>query len=246
MKKNLPVRTAIVGLAVMFSAPGVTNAAGPDNASMLIGGVQGSSSSSYTYIGVIAPFEGSRVGEGWFTQGMASWLTYGYESTSLDGRSVDVKGTAPGIEGGIGYSYRADDFSATSTGLLGYRHIRLHPTPVSDSPQGGIVTFTPQLQLSYSLSKKVSAEVLASHTFGQGSQFVRARVDSTVGDGSWRAGVESIYLRGSEYRITQKGVFATKSLPSGISLTLDVGAAHNTAKEISIYAGISISKAFEN
>jgi hypothetical protein len=50
-------------------------------APLFIGGVQASSLGGYGYAGVIKPFAGARLGEGWFHRSVASVLTYRYDAT---------------------------------------------------------------------------------------------------------------------------------------------------------------------
>lgn len=234
---------AIAGIALL-GTNGSAGAETADNAPLLILGVQGSSASSYSYAGVIKPMAGATLGQGWFSQVMASWLTYRYQSTDQNNASVEVHGTAPAIEAGVGYGWKTDQLSTTLSGMAGYRHIRRSPDVGSGSPQGGVATFTPQLQMSYSLSKSTRAELATSYTFGEKNFFSRVRAHTALNESGLRAGVEAAYLRGPDYRSQQGGLFVTTSVAPGIGLILDVGIARDQNAKKSFYAGISLARSF--
>ena len=71
---------------------------------LIIAGIQGSSQSSYSYLGLIQPLEKSTLGKGWYRKILISHLTYRYLQTNPN-TGININATAPGIEGGFGHAW---------------------------------------------------------------------------------------------------------------------------------------------
>lgn len=210
---------------------------------LIIGGTQHASNSSYTYLGVINPIWGGKVGQGWFNNTIASWLTYDYTG-SLNGRSVGVEAKAPGIESGLGYAWSGPKYALSMSTTLGLRDIGLSPKlPNDDGPEGKTFSFSPQIQVRYQLFPKLDADLISSYAFGPDSSFNRLRFGWTDLPG-WRIGVEGIVQHGQTYHIEQQGIFLTKYLSNGLALEISAGRSRPRDDDSSPYFGISFAKMF--
>ena len=61
---------------------------------LIIAGIQGSSQSSYSYLGLIQPLEKSTLGKGWYRKILISHLTYRYLQTNPN-TGITIHATAP-------------------------------------------------------------------------------------------------------------------------------------------------------
>ena len=69
--------------------------------SVVFSGAEGSSNSSYAYLGTVIPMEGEQLGRGWYRKAVISMIRYRFQSTER-GAAEDVNGRTTGIEGGFG------------------------------------------------------------------------------------------------------------------------------------------------
>jgi len=211
--------------------------------SLVIGGSQHSSNSSYSYLGLITPIWGGKIGDGWFNNTIASWLTYDYNG-SQNGSTVHVKAKAPGIETGLGYAWSGPKYALSFSTTLGFRDIGLNPKLANDDgPEGGTFAVSPQIQARYELLPKLDTDLISSYSFGPDSSFNRLRLGWT-GIPGWRIGIEEVLQRGQTYQNEQQGIFITKYLSNGISLELSGGTSKPRDDKSSPYIGISFAKMF--
>lgn len=213
-----------------------------DQTSLFIGGSQVSELNSFTYVGVLQPLSGGKIGDGWFRKVIASWLTYEYD-TFANNQDVTAKARAPGIEAGMGYSWAGERYAVSLALSGGYRYIRLKPNLPDEDPQGDVFTLTPDVQARYKFSEYVDTDILSSYAFGQQASFNRIRLGLHP-DPKWRVGLETFFQKGRNYSSKQLGVFVSSYLSNGMSYELSGGMLRNGDGVDSPYLGIGVAKFF--
>ncbi len=209
---------------------------------LMIAGIQGSSQSSYSYVGLIQPLEKSALGKGWYRKFMFSHLTYRYLQTNPN-TGATIHATAPGLEGGFGHAWSGSRWSFDLSATVGYRHISLSPTSPATDDKGSIFTLNPQIQARYQFTEKLDADLLANHSLGQGSTYARERLGWRLASGT-RIGPELIQVNGKTYHNTQMGLFASMPLANSWTVELNAGRSHSQTLGNATYAGIGIAKVF--
>ncbi len=131
------------------------------------------------------------------------------------------------------------DLSAT----LGYRHIDISPFVPAGDRTGNVFTLNPQIHASRQLNSSIDAELLANYAIGLESSFTRARLGWKPVIG-WRTGLEGIWQQGKNYRVTQQGMFLSKTLASGMTLEINAGQAKPESDRASAYIGLTIASTY--
>lgn len=209
---------------------------------LIIAGIQGSSQSSYSYVGLIQPLEKSELGKGWYRKFLFSHLTYRYLQTNPN-TGTTIHATAPGLEGGFGHVWSGSRWSVDLSATVGYRNISLSPISPASDDKGSIFTLNPQIQARYQFSEKLDADLLANHSLGQGSTYARERLGWRLTSGT-RIGPELIQVNGKTYHNTQMGLFASMPLANNWTLELNAGRSHSQTLGDATYGGIGIAKVF--
>jgi hypothetical protein len=213
-----------------------------NNNNLVIAGLQASSKSTYAFSTAIVPFGDAKLGQGWYQKAGLSWLTYRYDGT-LNSDTREVSAKAPGIEAGIGHMWNNEDSRLDLSATLGYRHIEISPfTPAGDR-DGNVFILNPQIQASRQFNSSIDAELLANYAIGLGSSFTRMRLGWKPVAG-WRTGLEGIWQEGKNYRITQQGLFLSKTLASGVTLEINAGQAKPQNDSASAYIGLSFASTY--
>ncbi|MBD3635581.1 MAG: cellulose biosynthesis protein BcsS, partial [Methylophaga sp.] len=213
-----------------------------DNSPLVIGGSQHAKDSDYSYLGVIQPLPGEKLGEGWFWQAIGSWLSYEYDLT-VNGQPDELKANAPGIESGMGYAWSSGPWRASLSLSLGYRHYRLSPDVAGEEPEGSTLSLTPKLQLSYLVSEQFELSMLNNWSLGPQSVFNRFRAGYRP-HWRWQVGPELYYQEGKNYRIKQAGLFVSRIMEGGVSLELNAGISESQDQSGDPYLGLALSKLF--
>lgn len=207
-----------------------------------IAGIQGSSLSSYSYIGLIQPLEKSELGKGWYKKILISHLTYRYKQTQPN-TGAEINATAPGIEAGFGHVWTGTRWTADLSATLGYRHISLSPVSPAGDDAGSVITLNPQIQYRYQFTEKFDADLLVNHAIGQGSTYARERLGWRVMSGT-RIGPELIQVDGKTYHNTQTGLFASVPLAHSWTLEFNAGRSHSQTLGNATYGGVGLAKVF--
>ncbi|WP_194725063.1 cellulose biosynthesis protein BcsS [Noviherbaspirillum malthae] len=237
MRKHVLVSLAAT-VALAFSLA----ASAQELTGVAIGGVQYSPDSSYTYAGMLKSFPGGRLGEGWYSKVIASWLTYRYD-TNISGTDYEIRARAPGIEGGVGYGWKRDRYTLSLSGSIGLRHITVKPIVPDNEETGNVWTFNPQLQGTFALTPKIEAGTLASYAFGQKSAYAQARL-AWKPSGTWFVGLQEIYLKGRNYRINQHGIVVGRPLANGYTLEISGGRSRPRDSDSTGYIAFGLSRVF--
>lgn len=227
-------------LGAVVCAGSLSVAAQAEN--VVFSGAEGSSNSSYAYLGTVMPMEGETLGRGWYRKAVVNMIRYRFSSTER-GPAEDIYGKVPGIEGGVGHAWqfgaRTLDLSAT----VGYRNIRLSPFEPKDEKTGNVITLNPQLMAYTPLVGRFDADLLANYSFGIGSSFARLRTGFRPADG-WRTGIETKRLKGDTYETHTAGAFI--AIPLSDKFTLDITAGKEKPRDDPsvTYGGIAFSAVF--
>jgi hypothetical protein len=244
MKKNtnkqitFATLTLLPLLSLLASLPCEAQA----NNNLVIAGVQTSAKSTYAFSMAIVPFGDSRLGQGWYQKAGVSWLTYRYDGT-LNSNTREVSAKAPGIEAGIGHMWSNEGSRLDLSATLGYRHIDITPFVPAGDRDGNVITLNPQIQASRQLSSGIDADLLANYAIGLGSSYTRARLGWKPVAG-WRTGLEGIWQEGKNYRITQQGLFLSRTLASGMTLEINAGQARPQNDSASAYIGLTFASTY--
>ena len=236
------VAAAVVALGSIGTACAAAGDAPADAPGMLmIGGVQGSSVNSYAYVGLIRPMRGATPGHGFFWRGVASWLTYRYDTRPAGAAAdIEVKASAPGIDGGAGWAWDDGSFSGDVSLAAGVRHTSLSPD-VEPGRRPTRLTVTPQLALRYRFSGRIDADAIGAVSSGTRDSFARARLGAEPISG-WRAGVEAVVASGPNYRNVNRGLFAGTGVARGWWIEVNAGrTTPQGGQPPSTYAGVSVS-----
>lgn len=232
---------AAASLALLLAAGGAACAADAVSPTLLIGGGQASANSGYTYLGAIRPWRGANLGEGWFTRGVASWVSYRY-GTVVAGNTVDVRANAPGLEGGIGYAWGAGSaFTGDASLALGARTTQVTPDVPTEGPKGTRATLTPQVFVRYDVTSFINAEMRASYSLGTRDRFAKLRLGWHPAP-PWRVGVEMVSAAGTTYRDVQRGVFAGAPVAPGWWVDVNAGSSRAREGKQGAYLGVSTSR----
>lgn len=212
------------------------------NNNLVIAGLQTSSKSTYAYSMAIVPLGDARLGQGWYQKAGLSWLTYRYDGT-LNGNTQEVSATAPGIEAGIGHMWNYESSRLDLSATLGYRHIGIAPFIPAGDRSGNVFTLNPQIQASRQLSSRIDVDLLANYAIGLDSSFTRTRLGWKPESG-WRTGLEGIWQEGRNYRISQHGLFLSKTLASGMTVEINAGQAKLENESASAYVGLTFASTY--
>ena len=212
------------------------------NNNLVIAGVQTSEKSTYAFSMAIVPFGDARLGQGWYQKAGVSWLTYRYDGT-INSNTREVSAKAPGLEAGIGHMWSNEGSRLDLSATLGYRHIDITPFVPAGDRDGNVITLNPHIQASRQLSSGIDADLLANYAIGLGSSYTRARLGWKPVAG-WRTGLEGIWQEGKNYRITQQGLFLSRTLASGMTLEINAGQAKAQNYSASAYIGLTFASTY--
>jgi hypothetical protein len=233
----LPLTTR---LSVVICLGAVSPTVPADN--VVFSGAEGSSNSSYGYLGTVMPMEGETLGRGWYRKVVFSTIRYRFSSTQR-GPSEDIHGTVHGIEGGVGHAWQFGPRSLDVSATVGYRNIRLNPFEPRDEKTGSVVTLNPQLMAYTPLVGGFDADLIANYALGLGSSFARLRAGFRPAE-RWRTGIETKRLSGDNYETRAAGVFIAIPLSSKFTLDFTAGKEKPRDEPSVSYGGIAFSAVF--
>lgn len=210
--------------------------------SLYHGGLNYAHGMTYTYAEKLTPLAGETLGRGWYSKFRLSWLRYHYDVTQILA-DVKVRANRPGLDAGMGYAWRGEAFKLDLSAFAGYRYVDLSPTVPTDDKTGGMLTLTPQVQASLRLHPVLDADLIAYHTIGLHSNFVRTRLGWRANP-TWRIGVESSQQNGDNYRKHQLGLFTAMPLSQGMSIDLQAGRVESRGARDTMYMGVGVSRVY--
>ena len=209
---------------------------------VVFGGAQAGPRNDFAYLGMIQPLPGTQLGNGAYGKAMLSWLDYRYDSDEA-GPLTEVRSRGPGIEFGAGYAWRYGRGTVDLSATAGYRDLRVAPFVPRRQEVGSVLTLNPQLSASIQLNDRVSADLIANHAIGLGSSWARTRLGMQP-SGSWRAGMEAIFLHGRNYQTRQHGVFISVPLDARRSLEFSIGRSEPRGEATGTYLAAGVAFTF--
>jgi hypothetical protein len=210
--------------------------------SVIFSGVEGSSLTTHSYLGLIMPTEGKQLGNDWYRKFVASSTSYGYQNSER-GTTVNIDGRSNGIDAGMGRTWRFENGSVDLSATVGYRDVKLTPYAPTNDRAGNLFTFNPQLMLSRQLSSRFDTDLLANYSTGTSSSFVRARIGMRPTE-RYRLGIEGKWLNGRNYGVKKQGLFVAFKVSERLILELNGGREEPEDRNSTTYAGIALSTNF--
>lgn len=186
-----------------------------DTGSLGLIGTQFTSSGTSSYIGLIQPVAGGRIGRGWFVRPWLSYNTYHYK-----GSPGVVHGRAPGFALGLGYAWSYQSSYISGSLAPGAQDTRLAPSDPNNPNHGlqGLVRI--QLQYGHNFNENWSSAIIANYDIGPSEYWSRLRVGYTP-HGRIIVGPSLVYQGGPAYRGHQLGLYVdwhtTSRLTVGVS-----------------------------
>lgn len=210
--------------------------------SVIFSGVEASSLTTHSYLGLIMPTEGKQLGNDWYRKFVASSTSYGYQNSER-GTTVNIDGRSNGIDAGMGRTWRFENGSVDLSATVGYRDVKLTPYAPTNDRAGNLFTFNPQLMLSRQLSSRFDTDLLANYSTGTSSSFVRARIGMRPTE-RYRLGIEGKWLNGRNYGVKKQGLFVAFKVSERLILELNGGREEPEDRNSTTYAGIALSTNF--
>ena len=143
--------------------------AGADGKLALAGAEYGGDN-AYYYAGLLVPFTGSDLGNGFVQRYWVDWLRYEYD----DGNQT-VTAKAPGAAVALGYSRSVEPGSIGVYAGPVYRNTSLSPDDRDSDVRGGQWGMNLSLQGERKLDERWRANGIASYTTGTASYWTRGR-----------------------------------------------------------------------
>ena len=210
--------------------------------SIIFSGIEGSSSTSHGYLGLIMPLTKKQLSDGLYKKFVISSTGYGYHNDER-GSQVFIDGRSNGIDAGLGRTWRSGSATADMSATIGYRDVKLSPYAPASDKSGNLLTFNPQLMLCSALSSGIDTDLLATYATGTASSFVRARIGMRQQE-SYRVGIERKWLNGRNYTVGKTGLFIAFKISPSVHLELNAGREDPEGKRSVAYGGIAISTSF--
>jgi hypothetical protein len=207
---------------------------------LALGGAEyGDDNASYYYAGLLVPFPGSDLGNGFVQRYWLDWLRYEYESGDRT-----IRATAPGASVALGYG-RAATAGAWSI-YLGpvWRNTDLSPDDRGSDVRGAQWGMNVSLQGDRRISDNWRANGIASFTSGTASYWTRGRLTRKLSSGP-AAGLEVVLHGNDDYSAWQAGaVVLDIRLTPQASLGLKGGARKTSGADTGAYLGIELARSF--
>ena len=205
----------------------------------LVGAEYGEGNANYYYAGLLVPFPGSDLGNGFVQRYWLDWLQYEYDNGV---RTIRAK--APGASVALGYGKTVAEGSWSIYMGPVWRDTDLSPDDPGSDIQGSQWGANFSLQVDRRLGDDWRASGIASFTTGTDSYWTRGRLTRKLLSGR-AVGVEAVFHGNADYATWLAGVLMLDiRLSPGASLGLKGGARKNEGEDIGAYVGIELAKSF--
>ncbi len=206
---------------------------------LLLTGADYGGDNAYYYAGLLVPFSGSDLGNGFVQRYWLDWVSYEYETWNRT-----IKAQAPGASVAVGYG------KTTERGAwrlyLGpvWRDTDLSPDDPDSDIQGTQWGANISLQGNRSITEDWRASGIVSFTTGTESYWTRGRLSRRLASGH-SAGIEAVFHGNDDYSAWQTGLLLQDFQPAPqTSLGLKFGARKTRGEDIGGYVGIELSRAY--
>ena len=202
-------------------------------------GAEYGDNNAYYYAGLLVPFTGSDLGNGFVQRYWLDWLQYEY-----DNGTRTIRARAPGASVALGYGKANTEGSWSIYMGPVWRDTDLSPDDPGSDVRGSQWGANISLQGDHRLGKNWRTNGIASFTTGTDSYWTRGRLTRKLLSGH-AVGVEAVFHGNADYATWQAGVVMLDiRLASGTSLGFKGGAKKNDGEDISAYLGIELAKSF--
>lgn len=194
---------------------------------------------AYYYVGLLVPFPGSNLGNGFVQRYWVDWLQYEYESSNQT-----IKAEALGASVALGYG-KAAAKGAWSV-YLGpvWRDTSLSPDDRGSDVRGAQWGMSISLQGDRRIGDDWRVNGIASFTTSTDSYWTRGRVTKKLLSG-YAAGLEAVFHGNDDYSAWQAGaVLLDIRLAPQASMGLKCGARKSSGEDMGAYIGIELARSF--
>jgi len=194
---------------------------------------------AYYYVGLLVPFPGSNLGNGFVQRYWVDWLQYEYESNNQT-----IKAEALGASVALGYG-KAAAKGAWSV-YLGpvWRDTSLSPDDRGSDVRGAQWGMSISLQGDRRFGNDWRANGIASFTTSTDSYWTRGRVTKKLPSG-YAAGLEAVFHGNDDYSAWQAGaVLLDIQLSPQASMGLKCGARRSSGEDTGAYIGLELARSF--
>lgn len=229
------MRAAIgtLALALLSMRPAVAE-------SLALAGFEAARTSSYGYVGFLAPLGDGTLGSGWVMRHWFDRLTYQYDTDSNT-----IKALSYAYSPAIGKAFSGDGWGATIYVGIVARHTGLTPDDPGNKNEGDKYRPFIQLDGTNRLSDRVESQSIVQVTAGQLGYYARERILYRYND-AYVAGGELIAKGATEYRGWQAGlVVGGFKLGDAGSVILRGGIAGQSGLSSSAYGAIEFAFPFK-
>ena len=206
---------------------------------LLLAGADYGGDNAYYYAGLLVPFSGSDLGNGFVQRYWLDWVSYEYETWNHT-----IKARAPGASVAVGYGNAAER-GAWSL-YLGpvWRDTDLSPDDPDSDVRGTQWGVNISLQGDRSVAENWRAGGIASFTTGTASYWTRGRLTRKLASGH-AAGIEAVFHGNDDYSAWQAGLLLQDFHPAPQTLLgLKCGARKTRGEDIGGYIGIELSRTY--
>lgn len=206
---------------------------------LALAGAEYGGDNAYYYAGLLAPFPGSDLGNGFVQRYWVDWLRYEYDNGN---RTVTAK--APGAAVALGYARSGEPGSISVYAGPVYRNTNLSPDDPESDVRGAQWGMNLSLQAERKFQERWRANGIASYTTGTASYWTRGRLTRTV-YGHHEIGMEAIFHGNHDYTAWQTGLVVLGFEPAPhTSLGFKAGARKTSGENLSGYIGFELARDF--
>jgi hypothetical protein len=206
---------------------------------LALAGAEYGGDNGYYYAGLLVPFPGSDLGNGFVQRYWVDWLRYDYDNSN---RTITAK--APGAAVALGYAKSAEPGSFSVYAGPVYRNTDLSPDDRNSDVRGAQWGFNLSLQAERKLNERWRANGIASYTTGTTSYWTRGRLTRSFYT-HHDIGMEAIFHGNDDYAAWQTGLVVLGFQPAPhTSLGFKAGARKTSGEDLSGYIGIELARDF--
>jgi len=236
------VRGAVtsVGHVLAETATTGSEAANPPVSEWLsLAGAEYGDDNAYYYAGLLVPFPGSDLGNGFVQRYWLDWLEYEY-----DNATDTVRARAPGASVALGYGRAAAEGAWSAYLGAVWRDTDLSPDDPGSDVRGTQWGLNIGLQGDRRLGDDWHVNGIASFTTGTSSYWTRGRLTRRLASG-YTPGLELVLHGNDDYSAWQAGIVILDiRLAAQTLLGLKGGARKNDSQSTGGYFGIELAHAF--
>ena len=206
---------------------------------LALAGAEYGDDNAYYYAGLLVPFTGSDLGNGFVQRYWLDWLQYEY-----DNGTRTIKARAPGASVALGYGKAVTEGSWSIYMGPVWRNTDLSPDDRDSDVRGSQWGANISLQGARRLGEDWRASGIASFTTGTDSYWTRGRLTRKLLSGH-AVGVEAVFHGNDDYATWQAGVVMLDiHLVPGTSLGLKGGARKTDGGDLGAYLGVELARSF--